>query len=988
MNFSRLLSLLLFISLAFNSFSQLNITEVGHLTYSKYLSDIWGYTKTNGDEIAIVTTVNGTSIVDISNPSTPTEIYYKTSAKPDTWWRDAKTWDKYAYVVTEASEGLYILDLEALPGTVNEKYYTGSSFPFTRAHNIAIDENGIAYIFGSNYGVGGVIMLDLATDPFNPIELGVYNGYYVHDGVVRGDTLWASCINNGFQAVIDVSNKANPTMLANWSTPANFAHNCDISNDGNYLYVTEEKENGYITSYDVSNINNAVELDRWRSNPGTNVIPHNAYFINDYIVTSYYNDGVTICDVTHPDYIVQTGYFDTEPDYWGNGNTGNPDDAYWGAWGAYPYFASGNIIVSDGRHGLFVLGPNYTRASFIEGNVTDSCGNVLTNVNVELLVDGTTETNKSNGNYLLGIAGSGTYDVQFTKTGYETVTIPNVTLANGVTLPLNVMMGTTGFVKLNAATQINAANCTQDISVVASDGDGGYTYLWNNSSTTNSIGSVAAGNYSVTVTDGLGCEVINTLTVSALPTLAVSLTSSSTTCGSSDGSVTATVQGGQSPFNYNWNNGQILSTNTGLGVGSYSVTVSDANGCFVIKNNAVSSNSGPVISVDAITTVTCHGGNDGAITVSATGATSSFTFSWSNGNTTIGVSDTQNNLSAGEYTLEVLDDNGCLSIESITIEQAVEISVSFPKQTPTCHGLADGAITASVSNGKSPYTYLWDNLTTTATNTNLIAGEYFVTITDGNRCSLISSTSLTEPTELNLSITKSDLSCGDVVTNDGAIIVTVSGGLSTYNYLWNNNMTSNSISGLAEGIYIVTVSDISTCSKSESVTITTYPTLYLSVSATNATTNLSSDGTAAAIGSGGIGVISYLWSNGATTADISGLIPGDYYIVATDENGCTIENSLNPAVVGYDRLNGINQLQVESVDVFPNPFNTELNIITNISGSYQLQLLDVLGRSLYNETLHSNRLTMEMPTSLPKGLYLVRLVQNGVVVSEQKMLKD
>jgi choice-of-anchor B domain-containing protein len=430
-----------FISLLFISYlslAQFNLSMLGKLPYSNAkgaLSDVWGYVDTTGKEYAIVGLKNGVSIVDVSNPSNPVEVFWTAGAS--TIWRDIKTWNKHAYITNEGNNGLMIIDLSSLPNTggITVLNYTGNLYPFTKAHNIYIDENGVAYIAGANYGVGGAIMLDLTQNPKAPVEMGIFNTYYLHDAFTRGDTLWGSAVNDGFLVVVDVTNKANPIIKASQVTPNSFTHNAWLSNNGKYIYTTDEKSSAFLTGYDVSNLNNIAETDRAQSNPGSLVIPHNTHFINNYLVTSYYRDGVTIHDVQYPDNIIEVGNYDTSPLYVGNG--------FNGCWGAYPWLPSGNILASDIEEGLYILAPTYTRACYLEGLVTDfGTAQPINGVQVEILntppLLTSTNTNVL-GNYKTGYAIAGQYSIAFNKTGYFPDTI-SVNLSNGIVTTLNVQL--------------------------------------------------------------------------------------------------------------------------------------------------------------------------------------------------------------------------------------------------------------------------------------------------------------------------------------------------------------------------------------------------------------------------------------------------------------------------------------------------------------------------------------------------------------------
>ena len=172
-------------------------------------------------------------------------------------------------------------------------------------------------------------------------------------------------------------------------------------------------------------------MDRVQSSPGQNVIPHNTFVYGNFLVTSYYRDGVVIHDATYPSNLIEVGNYDTAPSMSGDG--------FNGCWGVYPYLPSGLIIASDIEEGLFILGPTYQQAAYLVGNVTDVVTtNALDNVLVEIVASGITDNTDAAGDYVTGMANGGTYDVTFTKLGYFPQTITGVTLTNGVTTTLDV----------------------------------------------------------------------------------------------------------------------------------------------------------------------------------------------------------------------------------------------------------------------------------------------------------------------------------------------------------------------------------------------------------------------------------------------------------------------------------------------------------------------------------------------------------------------
>jgi len=410
-----------------SAFGQQNVTLRSQFTYNQTLNDIWGYS--NGeDEYSLVGTVDGLSIVNITNPDSVFQVQYIPDANSN--WRDIKTWGHYAYVVNETGTGLLIVDLDSLPSSVDTFRWTGGVFNFDDAHNVFIDENGFCYLVGGNTANGGVKILDLNSDPTNPSLAGVYDIRNVHDLFVRGDTMWTAEIQDGLVSVVDVSDKANPSVMATFSTPHNFTHNCWLSEDGNTLITTDEVSGAFVVSYDVSDLNSISESDRYQSSPGQNVIPHNTFWINNFAVTSYYTDGVTIVDANRPSNLVEVGYFDTSP---------LSGQSFNGCWGVYPFLPSGNIIASDQQQGLFVLTPNYERACYLEGTVVNSSTTFpLNGVQVEILSTDIQTVTTITGEFKTGTGLAGTYSVEFSKPGYFTKVENGVVLQPGVITNLNI----------------------------------------------------------------------------------------------------------------------------------------------------------------------------------------------------------------------------------------------------------------------------------------------------------------------------------------------------------------------------------------------------------------------------------------------------------------------------------------------------------------------------------------------------------------------
>ena len=481
----------------------LNVTFKSQLDYpSQTCANIYGYVDSLGNEYALVGASLGLSILDVSNPSSPVEVIQIPG--PDNLWKEIKVRGKYAYVTSEGGGGLQIINLSSLPdvGGITYHSWTGDGAiagNLNTIHSLHIDGNFV-YLYGSSLFNGGAIVADL-TDPWNPTYAGKYefgtgSSAYVHDGYVRNDTLYAGHIYSGYFSVVDFTDKTNPIELASQFTPNNFTHNTWLSSNSNVLFTTDEVDNSFLTSYDVSDLSNITELDRIQSNPGSGSIVHNTNIIkvqgNDYAVTSWYRDGFTIVDAGRPQNLIQVGNYDT---YSGSGG------GFEGDWGVYPYLPSGTIVVSNIDEGLFVFSPVYVRACYLEGIVSSICGEQLNNVQVTVTAVNINENTDINGQYKTGTSIPGTYNVIFSKTGYVSQTISGVILSAGIVSTLDVQL-----VPVNSSFNVNGltsdsitSNPISGVIVSISDQNNSYDFTTNGSGNFSSCTILGASDYDVIV---------------------------------------------------------------------------------------------------------------------------------------------------------------------------------------------------------------------------------------------------------------------------------------------------------------------------------------------------------------------------------------------------------------------------------------------------------------------------------------------------------
>ncbi|MBK8470945.1 MAG: choice-of-anchor B family protein [Sphingobacteriales bacterium] len=434
--------ILISISVCINLSAQQNVNLGSQLSYTQSSNDIWGYTDTNGNEYALVGTQTGLSIVDVSNPTSPVERHFV--AGPNNTWRDIHTWSHYAYITTEstASGGLLVIDLAYLPDSISTSY-TDLGIGYYSAHTLYIDDSeGIGYLFGAKSTQQGnaTFFIDIAANPISPTYMGKYSAAYVHDGYVRNDTMWTCEIYAGRFAVVNVSNKLSPSVLATQTTPYAFTHTAWLSDDSHYLFITDEKNAAPVVAYDVSDIYDIKEVDRYRTKPVSDslAVAHNDYVRGNFLVSSYYTAGITTADITYPYNIIETGNYDTAPLLSGGG--------FNGCWGVYPYFASGKLLATDRQNGLFVLLPTYTSACWLEGTVRNALNNApIANAQIQIMgIEAGYDRSDFGGFYATGTAIANTYQVVATAAGYDPDTT-TLTLTNGVLATYDFDLVPTGY---------------------------------------------------------------------------------------------------------------------------------------------------------------------------------------------------------------------------------------------------------------------------------------------------------------------------------------------------------------------------------------------------------------------------------------------------------------------------------------------------------------------------------------------------------------
>jgi len=345
---------ILFISVSVFSQASLNMTllsqkndhNFGGTPAGWHYASCTGWTSPGGSEYAIIGFWNGTAIYDITNPANISECDTVPGPTSFYGYREFAIKDKYLYIVSEGSNnnaGLQIVNLQYLPDSVHHvKNWTFTGY--TTTHTIKSDGNYL-YLNGANYNGGGVVILDV-TDRENPVKRGNAPAPYSHDCFIKNDTLYAANIYSPSKlSILNVADKDNPTLITTFTYPNPVCHNIWTSDDRRWLLTTDEGGSNHLRIWNAENINNITFVYEYI--PYENAMVHNAYFKGDTIFMSHYRAGVVALDVSNlPAQPTVIGYYDTYP---GSGL------AYQGAWNVFPYYASGNFIVSDINTGLYVF---------------------------------------------------------------------------------------------------------------------------------------------------------------------------------------------------------------------------------------------------------------------------------------------------------------------------------------------------------------------------------------------------------------------------------------------------------------------------------------------------------------------------------------------------------------------------------------------------------------------------------------------------------
>ncbi|MGE7485125.1 beta strand repeat-containing protein, partial [Pedobacter suwonensis] len=378
------------------------------------------------------------------------------------------------------------------------------------------------------------------------------------------------------------------------------------------------------------------------------------------------------------------------------------------------------------------------------------------------------------------------------------------------------------------------------------------------------------------------------VTVSTQPALTSSVISQTNVAcnGGSNGSATISVSGGTPGYTYSWSpSGGTAATATGLSAGTYTCTITDANGLTKTQNVTITQPTA-ITATTSQTNVACNGATNGSASVTVSGGAGGYTYSWSPSG---GTAATATGLSAGTYTCTITDANNCQIIKTFTITQPTAITATTSQTNVACNGATNGSASVTASGGAGGYTYSWSpSGGTAATATGLSAGTYTCTITDANNCQIIKTFTIAQPTAITATTSQTNVACNGA--SNGSASVTASGGAGGYTYSWSpSGGTAATATGLSAGTYTCTITDANNCQIIKTFTITQPTAITATTSQTNVACNGASNGSASVTASGGAGGYTYSWSpSGGTAATATGLSAGTYTCTITDANNCQI----------------------------------------------------------------------------------------------------
>jgi len=457
-----------------------------------------------------------------------------------------------------------------------------------------------------------------------------------------------------------------------------------------------------------------------------------------------------------------------------------------------------------------------------------------------------------------------------------------------------------------------------------------YQFAWNNDNSENLISDLPAGQYTLTVTDANFCTETISFELVNPERMEISADVTNINCGIEAGSIVLEVVGGVEPLEYSWSNiAENVSQIYGLNSGEYAVTVIDANNCSVDTLIEITKTGNLTVQILEINEILCHNGADAVLQANSNSGYYPFYYNWSTGSQLQQISE----IGAGTYSVTITDALSCEGVASIVLANPAQIDVEITSQNISCLGYDDGSLNASASGGVGPYIYLWGNGSSESLLTGLAQGNYQLTVSDANGCSVVQNAIVDEPEnplKINI-VSENNLCYGD---ENGFVAADIHGGEQPYiveirgeNYFNLDYFAGN----LSVGFYTVSVQDNYGCSFDTIVFITEPAELIASVFVTNPSCIGNNDGSIEILTEGGTEPYFYSFENGGSHLSlIQGLYEGEYNIEISDSNNCVLDLS-TIRLIDTDREciiipnaftpngDGINDTWViEGINSFPN----------------------------------------------------------------------
>jgi gliding motility-associated-like protein len=573
------------------------------------------------------------------------------------------------------------------------------------------------------------------------------------------------------------------------------------------------------------------------------------------------------------------------------------------------------------------------------GQTTDLC--VTTNFNQYNWSDANQTTQ------CLTVSTTGTYTVTVTNTDACTASANFTVNANSISA--------------NAfATNVSCGGYSDGaVSLSILGGTTPFTYTWNVSSIGNQQNPINLfpGDYQVTITDANGCSTNTQATITEPTAMQVNAFANNPSCGQTTGSIDVSILGGITPYSFDWSGSLPNVQNpTNVPNGSYTITVTDANGCTTTAQADITASGSMILNINT-TDATCNGLANGSINLTVVGGNAPYSYNWS-GTLPDNTPNHNNTVAAGNYSVTVTDAAACTATATAAITEPAAITVAATATNVLCATNNNGSINLNIVGGSTPYSFAWNNSLPPTQNqiNNLAANTYTVTVSDLFNCSTATTVTITQPNAIQLSVTKTNVSCNGLA--NGAIATTVLGGTPPYSYNWSGTLPNTpTVNGLSAGMYSLTVTDANGCIRTDSYLITEPTAINLSVSTSNASCG-TANGTANISANGGAGAYTYAWTpNTITGSTANTLTAGTYNVVVTDAANCSanttfaITNANGPAITlvnispqTCENTNGSIEISVSGGSGTPTILwsnNQTTSTINNLSaGNYSVTITD------------------------------------------------